>query len=165
MHLVKKISTFVNFDLLVRETLKLLADTNLTQISIQSNGDNDAWAESAGWLKSRHDELKFNNIHPKLKNTVFEEYINSLSFTVYRTRIMVLAPLSSYSIHKDPTPRIHIPITTNVKTAFLFPQNNYMHHMPADGSVYWADTRQEHTFVNYSDQPRIHIVSVIVSNE
>lgn len=165
MQLVKKLSKFGNFELLVKETLELLADTNLTQISIQSNSNDETWTDSAGWLKTRADEIKFNKIHPKLKNTVFEEYINSLPITVYRTRIMLLAPLTSYSLHADPTPRIHLPIITNLKTAFLFPQQNYMHYMPADGTAYWTDTRYQHTFVNYSDQPRIHIVSTALSHE
>ncbi len=159
MDLVKKISTFNNFNLLVDETLALLKKTNLSQISIQSNG---SWDESAGWLKSPLDEFKFVDIHPDLKNTVFDEYIKSFPFKIYRTRIMVLEPFGSYSLHKDPTPRIHTPILTHSKTAFLFPQNNYMYHMPADGSIYWTDTTKEHTFVNYSDQHRIHIVSVVI---
>jgi len=159
MDLVKKISTFQNFNLLVNETLELLKKTNLSQISIQST--TRAWDESAGRLSHPLDEFKFIKIHPELKNTVFDEYINSFSFQIYRTRIMVLAPFSSYSLHTDPVPRIHTPIVTNLKTAFLFPKNNYMCHMPADGSIYWTDTTKEHTFVNYSDQPRIHIVSVL----
>lgn len=162
MELVKKISTFDKFSLLVEETLTLLNKISLPQLSIQID-DDESWDCSAKWLKNvtSKSEFNFQNVHPELKNTIFEEYINSFPFKIYRTRIMVLESFASYSLHKDPTPRIHIPIVSNLKTAFLFPKNNYMYHMPADGSIYWVDTTTDHTFVNYSNQKRIHIVSVI----
>lgn len=165
MTLVKNIGKFDKFNLLVKETLSLIEHTGLAQLAVQSSSTSATWTDSAGRLKTRFDELKFNKVNLKLKNTVFEEYINSLPFAVYRTRIMVLSPFDSYSIHTDPTPRIHLPIITHLKTAFLFPSHNYMCHLPADGSIYWTDTRKEHTFVNYSDSCRVHIVSVVMPNE
>ena len=161
IELVKKIATFSNFESLKLETLKLLEVLKLEQISLQIKPNVINWSNSSGWLLNSKKEFEFNVIHPELKGSVFDEYLQSFPFEIYRTRIMVLQPFNSYSIHKDPTPRVHIPVVTDIKTAFLFPHDNYMAHMPADRSIYRTDTTKTHTFVNYSDKPRIHIVSVI----
>lgn len=160
--LIKKISKFEKFDELVRETLKLIKEISIPQISLQID-KNESWDCSSNWLKNSNSKSEFNfqNIHPSLKNSVFEIYLNSLPLKLFRTRIMIMNPKSSYSIHKDPTPRIHIPIVTNEQNAFLFPEHNFMFQMPADGSIFWVDTRKIHTFVNWSTISRIHIVSVI----
>ena len=162
MSLIEKINTFGNFELLKNESINLVNTLNLTQISLQVANDNDSWSQSEGWLSSAADEFKLNTIHPKLKNTVFEEYIMSSPVKLYRTRIMVLKPNASYSTHKDTFCRVHIPIVTNKQTAFLFPKDNFMFQMEADGSVYYSNTKKLHTYINWSTESRIHIVSTIL---
>lgn len=85
------------------------------------------------------------------------ETLNRLK--MYRSRIMIRRK-SVYTWHCDPTPRIHIPIVTNPETNFMVIEDNVI-RMPADGSVYWTDTRLMHTFVNTEKEDRIHIVGCI----
>ena len=161
--IVKTIDKFDNFENLKLKTIELLDRFQLNQISLQVKRNDSSWDKSAGWLDSVSDEISFNTIHPELKDTVFDELIHSINYKVFRLRIMRMLPNTSYSIHKDPLFRIHIPITTNDKCAFLFPENDYMKHMPADGSIYWTNTKLTHTFVNWSNEPRIHIVGTAFS--
>ena len=115
IELVKKIATFSNFESLKLETLKLLEVLKLEQISLQIKPNVINWSNSSGWLLNSKKEFEFNVIHPELKGSVFDEYLQSFPFEIYRTRIMVLQPFNSYSIHKDPTPRVHIPVVTDIK--------------------------------------------------
>jgi hypothetical protein len=162
MELVKKIGIFDDFENLKSKTIELLDRFQINQISLQVKKNDTSWDKSAGWLDSVSDELSFNKIHPELKDTVFDELILSINYKIFRMRIMQMPPNTSYSTHKDPLSRIHIPIITNDKCAFLFPENNYMKHMPADGSIYWTNTKLTHTFVNWSNEPRIHIVGTVI---
>jgi hypothetical protein len=161
--IVKTIGKFDDFKTLKLETINLLNQFQIDQISLQVKKDDTSWNKSAGWLDSVSDEISFNTIHPNLKDTVFDKLINSIDCKVFRMRIMRMPPHTSYSIHKDPLFRIHIPITTNDRCAFLFPENDYMKHMLADGSIYWTNTKLTHTFVNWSDEPRIHIVGTVLN--
>lgn len=158
--IVQKIYSFSKFDKLVTQSLKLIEKNPENQIPLQIS-KNKSWKDSIGWLKPSSTEFEYCYTHPELTNSIFEEYINCLPYQVFRTRIMILGPKSNYIPHKDPTPRLHIPLITNKETAFLFPDDNYMYQMNADGSVYWVDTTRYHTFVNWSNENRIHIVSVI----
>ena len=162
MSAIEKINTFDNFELLKNESINLVNTLNLTQISLQVTNNNISWTQSEGWLSSKMEEFNFNLIHPKLKNTVFEEYITTSPIKLYRTRIMVLKSNASYSTHRDPFCRVHIPIVTNKQTAFLFPEDNFMFQMEADGSVYYSNTKKIHTYINWSNEDRIHIVSTIL---
>ena len=156
--IVKKIGTFNDFENLKSKTIELLDRLQLNQISLQVKKNDNSWDKSAGWLTSVQDELSFDTIHPELKETVFDNLICSINYKVFRMRIMYMLPNTSYSIHKDPLFRIHIPIVTNNKCAFLFPENDYMKHMPADGSIYCTNTKLIHTFVNWSTEHRINII-------
>ena len=89
-------------------------------------------------------------------------YTNSIlkKLNMHRTRVLKLGPASCYSIHRDPTRRIHIPIVTNDKCFLIV--NNEVIYLPADGSHYEIDTTHRHTAINGSrDLERIHIVGCI----
>jgi len=47
----------------------------------------------------------------------------------------------------------------------LFIVNHHCTHLPADGSVYFTDTRGYHTALNGSDQPRTHLVAALAYPE
>ena len=106
------------------------------------------------------------NIKP-YKETDFTEpnfnfpYINSIieELNMYRTRVLVLKPKVCYSIHSDPTKRIHIPVITNEHCWLIV--NKEIIHLPADGRHYEIDTTQKHTALNGSWEDRIHIVGCI----
>jgi hypothetical protein len=64
------------------------------------------------------------------------------------------------SWHRDPEPRIHVPIISNPGSLFVV--NHHVTHMPADGSVYFADTRGYHMAMNGGLTNRVHIVAAIL---
>ena len=61
------------------------------------------------------DESKYTELIDDFKNTYFEEVYNTLSkkFKIGRVRILLKEPRSTLSWHKDPEPRLHVPIITN----------------------------------------------------
>ena len=108
--------------------------------------------------KMREQEEEF--IHP-----LFDiPYINELikKHKMFRTRIMIQEPFACYSIHRDFTPRIHIPVYTNNKCLFIL--EDVIHRLKDDGSVYSVNTTLDHTAMNGSDSNRIHIVGNIHAN-
>ena len=74
-------------------------------------------------------------------------------------RVLLKAPFNCNSCHRDPEPRLHIPVTPN--PGALFVVNDHVTHLPADGSVYFTDTRGYHTALNGGDQSRIHLVAAL----
>ena len=60
------------------------------------------------------------------------------------------------SWHRDPETQLNIPIVTNLGSLFVV--NYHVTHLPADGSVYFTDTRGHHTALNGGETRRVHIV-------
>ena len=81
------------------------------------------------------DEAKYTEIVPEFKGTYFEEVYNTLKkhFKLGRVRILLKEPRSTLSWHRDPEPRLHIPIITNKGCRMVIEE--VCKHMPADGSV------------------------------
>ena len=90
-------------------------------------------------------------------------YTNSVlsDLKMYRSRLMNMPPKYCYSYHKDPTPRMHIPLITNENCFFVV--DDEVIRLPADGNHYLIDTRKIHTFVNASWHHRLHIVGCVSS--
>ena len=134
------------------------------QLAVQHNqqGVND---NAAGIGKSEYKtpewERGFCHLQPNYAGTPMEEYLNWLGVPVYRTRIMLSRPKSCYTIHRDYSPRLHLPLVTNNQCYFLFTNPEKMIHMPADGRTYWVDTRAHHTFINCSLENRLHLVMIV----
>ena len=61
------------------------------------------------------EEKQFSEFNPKLKGTYFEEVYSELKkrFLIGRMRILSKGIYNCNSWHRDPEPRIHIPIKTN----------------------------------------------------
>ena len=110
------------------------------------------------------DEIKYTEITPDFKNTYFEEVINTLKkkFKLGRIRILLKEPRSTLSWHRDPEPRLHIPIITNPGCRMVI--ENIAKHMPADGSVTITNNTKYHNFFNGGEQDRIHIVACVLEN-
>jgi hypothetical protein len=125
------------------------------QVGLQYKDHEDPWTSAVG--RSRGDELSYINLNPFFKDTVFENIIKKYNLT--RTRLMWVGPYACYSMHKDFTPRIHIPIVTNPDCYFVF-KAGLIYHMRA-GVVYWTDTTKIHTFMNCSEQSRLHLVGIV----
>ena len=110
------------------------------------------------------DETKYTEITPDFKNTYFEEVINTLKkkFKLGRIRILLKEPRSTLSWHRDPEPRLHIPIITNPGCRMVI--ENIAKHMPADGSVTITNNTKYHNFFNGGEQDRIHIVACVLES-
>ena len=110
------------------------------------------------------DESKYTEIVPEFKNTYFEEVYNLLrkKFKLGRVRILLKEPRSTLSWHRDPEPRLHIPIITNPGCKMVI--EDVARHMPADGSVTITNNTKYHNFFNGGEQDRIHIVACVLEN-
>lgn len=134
------------------------------QMAIQTNDDSTTdWSAGIGksTAKTPEWEHQFSKIQPALKGTVIEDYLTWLGVPVYRTRIMASRAKSCYSIHKDYSPRLHLPLITNKQCNFVFADPAKLIHMPATGETYWVDTRKSHTFMNGSLESRLHLVMIV----
>jgi hypothetical protein len=158
--LIKKIGVYPDFEKLKKEVIDLQSSLNLNCISLQyRNIDNIKWNCSQGFESGKF-ETEFKFLQPSLKETEIEKILLDIGKSWTRTRIMTIQPLTTYLAHYDPIPRIHIPIMTNDLCRFCFFKNPSLEEfMPADGSIYWVDTRKFHTFINPSKFKRIHIIA------
>lgn len=128
------------------------------QIMCQGLAENPGdWHTGVGRIGTLDDENEESYIHvnPSLKGSNLEKLINH--YKCFRTRIMLMPSKQCYSIHADPTPRLHLPIVTNTQCWMIWPFNNQCHRMFA-GDLYYTDTTQPHTFINGSEENRIHVV-------
>ena len=110
------------------------------------------------------DESKYTEIVPEFKGTYFEEVFNILrkNFKLGRVRILLKEPRSTLSWHRDPEPRLHIPIITNKGCRMVI--EDVSKHMPADGTVTITNNTKYHNFFNGGEQNRIHLVACVLEN-
>ena len=109
-------------------------------------------------------ESRYSEIVPEFKNTYFEEVYDLLKkkFKLGRVRILLKEPRSTLSWHRDPEPRLHVPIITNPGCKMVI--EDVAKHMPADGSVTITNNTKYHNFFNGGEQDRIHIVACVLEN-
>ena len=148
-----------NFELLKHEVFDIIKSklTEMNQICLQSpvEGEED-WYSGIGVVANlKHDETAYKFIQPSLKGSVIESLINK--YSAYRSRIMHMPPRWCYSVHPDPSCRLHIPITTNKQTWMVWPFDNFCYRFE-NGKVYWVDTRIPHTCFNGALENRVHLV-------
>ena len=110
------------------------------------------------------DESKYTELVPEFENTYFEEVYETLRkrFKLGRVRLLLKEPRSTLSWHKDPEPRLHIPIVTNKGCMMVI--ENVAKHMPADGSVTITNNKKFHNFFNGGEQARVHLVACVLEN-
>ena len=110
------------------------------------------------------DEAKYTKLVSDFENTYFKEVYEKLSkkFKLGRVRILLKEPRSTLSWHRDPEPRLHIPIITNPGCSMVI--DNIAKHLPADGSVWITNNTKYHNFFNGGEQARIHLVACILEN-
>mgnify|MGYP003995585773 FL=1 len=108
------------------------------------------------------DESAYTELVPEFKDTYFEEVYKILSskFKLGRTRILLKKPRSTLSWHRDPEPRLHIPITTNPGCLMVI--DNIAKHMPADGSVWVTNNTKYHHAFNGGEKDRVHLVACVL---
>lgn len=107
------------------------------------------------------DEAAFTELVPEVRDTYFEHVHQELvaRFPIGRMRVLSKGLYNCNSWHRDPEPRIHLPIVANPGSLFVV--NNHCTHLPADGSVYFTDTRGYHTALNGGLAERVHLVAAI----
>ena len=110
------------------------------------------------------DESKYTELVSDFQNTYFEEVYKTLrkKFKLGRVRILLKEPRSTLSWHRDPEPRLHIPIITNLGCRMVI--NNIAQHMPADGTVTITNNTKYHNFFNGGEQERIHLVACVLED-
>ena len=110
------------------------------------------------------DESKYTELVPEFENTYFNEVYKTLSkkFKLGRVRLLLKEPRSTLSWHKDPEPRLHIPIITNLGCSMVI--ENVAKHLPADGHVTITNNTKYHNFFNGGEQSRIHLVACVLEN-
>ena len=93
-------------------------------------------------------EAEYSEFIPDYNNTYFKEVFDVLSskYKLGRVRILLKEPRSTLSWHRDPEPRLHIPIITNPGCLMVI--NNVAKHMPADGSVWITNNTKYHYAFN-----------------
>lgn len=111
------------------------------------------------------DESEFSELVEDFKGTYFEYVHQELTkrYPIGRMRILLKEVYNCNSWHRDPEPRLHIPIYTNPGALFIV--NHHCTHLPADGSVYFTDTRGYHTALNGGENNRVHIVAALAYPE
>ena len=110
------------------------------------------------------DESKYTELVTEFEDTYFKEVYDTLKskFRLGRVRLLLKEPRSTLSWHKDPEPRLHIPIVTNKGCMMVI--ENIAKHMPADGTVTITNNRKFHNFFNGGEQARIHLVACVLED-
>ena len=110
------------------------------------------------------DESKYTELIPEFEDTYFKEVYNTLKskFKLGRIRLLLKGPRSTLSWHKDPEPRLHIPIITNKGCMMVI--ENIAKHLPADGTVTITNNIKFHNFFNGGEQARVHLVACVLEN-
>jgi len=107
------------------------------------------------------DEVKYTEFVKDLEDTYFKEVYDILSkkFKLGRVRILLKEPRSTLSWHRDPEPRLHIPIITNPGCIMVIEE--IAKHLPADGSAWVTNNMKYHNFFNGGEEDRIHLVACL----
>jgi hypothetical protein len=134
-----------------------ITGTQGRQSCIQTRPNEPLCIDGCGSVDSTVDITLYNYLNPLIENTIWAELIEK--HKMYRTRFLWINEKSCYSLHKDSSPRIHIPIVTNPQALFYFSKSGFQ-YLGID-KVYWVDTRNIHSFVNFSDEKRLHLVGCV----
>ena len=113
--------------------------------------------------ESKIDEHKYTEFVDDFKNTYFKEVYDQLTrkYKLGRMRLLLKEPRSTLSWHRDPEPRLHIPIYTNPGAIMVV--DNVAKHMPADGSVWITKNTKYHNAFNGGEENRVHLVACVLN--
>ena len=108
------------------------------------------------------EEHKYTEFVKDFEHTYFKEVYDELSkrYKLGRTRLLLKEPRSTLSWHRDPEPRLHIPIYTNPGAIMVV--DKVAKHMPADGSVWITNNTKYHNAFNGGEQNRVHLVACVL---
>jgi hypothetical protein len=108
------------------------------------------------------DESKYSEFVKLFEDTYFKEVYDTLTkkYKLGRIRLLWKLPRTTLSWHRDPEPRLHIPIVTNFGARMCI--DTEVRHMPADGSVWITDNTKYHNAFNGGEQDRVHLVATVI---
>tara|TARA_B100000965_G_scaffold386323_1_gene388478 strand:- start:369 stop:992 length:624 start_codon:yes stop_codon:yes gene_type:complete len=108
------------------------------------------------------DESKYTEFVKDFSHTYFKDVYDQLSkkYKLGRVRLLLKEPRSTLSWHRDPEPRLHIPIYTNPGAIMVI--DKYAQHMPADGSVWITNNLKYHNAFNGGEENRVHLVACVL---
>ena len=151
---------------------KYIAGISLNQIPGKASSTTGENVKGVYWTKpssSGKEEKRAKSINESaytefvkdLEDTYFKEVYDILSskFKLGRVRILLKEPRSTLSWHRDPEPRLHVPIITNPGCIMVI--ENIAKHLPANGSVYITNNLKYHNAFNGGEENRVHLVACL----
>ena len=152
---------------------KYIAGISLNQIPGDSESISGENVKGIYWTKpdsSGKEEIRAKKIKEsaytefvkELADTYFKEVYDELSkrYKLGRVRILLKEPRSTLSWHRDPEPRLHIPIITNPGCIMVIEES--AKHMPADGSAWITNNTKYHNAFNGGEEGRVHLVACVL---
>ena len=108
------------------------------------------------------DETQYSQFVELFADTYFKEVYDTLTskYKLGRIRLLWKLPRTTLSWHRDPEPRLHIPIITNPGSIMVI--DTEARHMPADGSVWITDNTRYHNAFNGGEEDRVHLVATVL---
>ena len=108
------------------------------------------------------DEVQYSEFVKLFEDTYFKEMYDAITkkYKLGRVRMLWKLPRTTLSWHRDPEPRLHIPIVTNFGARMCI--DNLIHHMPADGGVWITDNTKYHNAFNGGEEDRVHLVATVL---
>ena len=108
------------------------------------------------------DETKYTEFVKDFEHTYFKFVFDELSklYKLGRVRLLLKEPRSTLSWHRDPEPRLHIPIFTNPGSLMVI--EDRAKHMPADGGVWITNNVKYHNAFNGGEENRVHLVACVL---
>ena len=106
-------------------------------------------------------ERDFTDLNEICYGTYIEEVYHSLPYQIGRLRLLRVQPRRCYSVHRDSSMRLHLPLITNPSALMLFPDDNKIVHLPADGRIFLTDTTRRHSAMNGGAEDRYHLVGAL----
>ena len=176
---VKKLQTSLSEVLKIKKYddangIKNFAAICLNQIPGKPESIKGENARGVYWTKPDHsgkesirdtniDETLYTEFVKDFEKTYFKEVYETLSskFKLGRVRILLKEPRSTLSWHRDPEPRLHIPIITNPGSIMVI--ENVAKHLPADGSVWITNNTKYHNAFNGGEENRVHLVACVLN--
>jgi hypothetical protein len=153
--------------------IKNFAAICLNQIPGKPESTKGNYARGVYWTKPDHkgneivrdqklDETQYTEFVKDFEHTYFKEVYETLKkkFKLGRIRILLKEPRSTLSWHRDPEPRLHIPLITNPGCLMVI--DNVAKHMPADGSVWVTNNTKYHNAFNGGEENRVHLVACVL---
>ena len=145
----------------------------LTQIPGDPNSITGGNVRGLFWTRPDHtgkevtreapiDETQYSQFVELFADTYFKEVYNTLTakYKLGRIRLLWKLPRTTLSWHRDPEPRLHIPIVTNPGARMCV--DTEVRHMPADGSVWITDNTRYHNAFNGGEEDRVHLVATVL---